>query len=134
MEDDIVNDYISHIRTLYILSDDTLRIIISKSIEKDPELLNTIKNILFNLSPIYNKDKYSNQNMTEISIYVEHDTLSTKELEKLIQCIREIEQNKPERTIKIWMNTPDKTVAEMEKIIDSCDPKIPYKKMYRFED
>lgn len=134
MEDDIINNYIGHIRTLYVLSDNALRTMINKSIEENPELLNTIKNILFDLSPMYNKDRYPDQDMAEISICVDHDTLSVEELEKLMRCIRDIEQNKPERTIKVWMNIPDKTLAETEKIIDSCNPKIPYKKIYKFED
>ena len=51
---------------------------------------------------------------TNVTIAVVNDTLSVKELNKLVQCIREIEQNKPERRINVLMDTPEKTVKEME--------------------
>jgi lipoate synthase len=53
----------------------------------------------------------------EINISVDNDTLSEDELKKLVQCIREIEQNKPERHINIFIDAPEKTMKEMKYII-----------------
>ena len=64
---------------------------------------------------------------TEINIYVENGYLSIDELKKLTQCIREIEQNDTNRLIKIWMDTPEKTVKEMEDVIESVKPGFPHK-------
>lgn len=69
-------------------------------------------------------------NKEEINIIVE-GTLSVEELKKLLQCIREIEQNKPERIIKINMNLPDKTVEEMKEILSSVKPEFKYIKVLR---
>ena len=63
----------------------------------------------------------------EINIYSENGCLSTDELKKLTQCIREIEQNNTDRLIKIWMDTPEKTVEEMKDVINSVNPGFPYK-------
>ena len=52
------------------------------------------------------------------TIYVENGCLSTDELKKLTQCIREIEQNDTKRLIKIWMDTPEKTVKEIEDVLN----------------
>lgn len=64
---------------------------------------------------------------TRINILVERDTLSIEEIKKLVQCIREIEQNKPERVIRVWIDTPEKTVKEMEEMLSSIKPEIPNK-------
>lgn len=65
----------------------------------------------------------------EINISIENDRLSEEELKKLVQCIRDIEQNKPERHIDIFVNSPDSTVEEMKRIISSVDPGFPFVKV-----
>jgi len=69
---------------------------------------------------------------TNVTITVENDTLSAKELNKLVQCIREIEQNKTERHINVLMDTPEKTVKEMEEILDCINPVFPFKTVIEF--
>ncbi len=71
---------------------------------------------------------------TIISIIVENDTFSVDELKKIVQCIREIEQNKPERHIEVLMGTADKTVKEMEDVLDSAQPGFPFKAVVEFKN
>lgn len=71
---------------------------------------------------------------TKINISIENDTLSVDELKKIVQCIREIEQNKPERHISVLMDTPEKTVKEMEDVIDSAHPGFPFKAVIEFKN
>ncbi len=61
------------------------------------------------------------------------DTLSVDELKKIVQCIREIEQNKPVRHINVLMDTPEKTVKEMEEVTDSVKPGFPFKTVIEFK-
>lgn len=63
--------------------------------------------------------------MTEINIKTENGNLTTDELKKLVQCIRDIEQNMPKRHIQVLMNTPEKTVKEMEEVNSSITPGFP---------
>jgi len=63
---------------------------------------------------------------------VARDTLSVEELIKLAQCIREIEQNKPERHINVLMYTPEKTVKEMEAVMESVKPEMHFKTVIEF--
>uniref|UniRef100_A0A6M3M8D3 Uncharacterized protein n=1 Tax=viral metagenome TaxID=1070528 RepID=A0A6M3M8D3_9ZZZZ len=63
---------------------------------------------------------------------VARDTLSVEELKKVAQCVREIEQNKPERLINVLMYTPEKTVKEMEAVLDSVKPGMPFKTVIEF--
>ncbi len=65
--------------------------------------------------------------MTEINIKTENGDLTTDELKKFVQCIRDIEQNMPERHIQVLMNTPEKTVKEMEDVTSSVTPELPFK-------
>ncbi|MDP2755450.1 MAG: hypothetical protein Q8P40_13815 [Nitrospirota bacterium] len=60
------------------------------------------------------------------------DTFSVEELKKLAQCIREIEQNKPDRHINVLYYTPEKTVKEMEAVMDSVKPGMPFKTVIEF--
>jgi len=76
-----------------------------------------------------NRDKYM-----KILISIEKDTFSVDELNKLAQCIRDIEQNKPERHINILIDSPDKTVKEMEELMSSIEPGFPYKKIIKFDN
>lgn len=69
---------------------------------------------------------------TSISILIEEDMLSVEELQELVQCIRNIEQNKPKRVIKIFIDTPDKTTKEMKDIFSSIRPKFPYTEIIDF--
>lgn len=71
---------------------------------------------------------------TKINITVENDAFSVDELKKIVQCIREIEQNRPERHIKVLMDTPEKTVNEMEDVIDSAQPGFPFKAVIEFKN
>lgn len=48
---------------------------------------------------------------TTIKITVVNDELSVKEIDKLLQCIREIERNKPGRVINSFLNVSDITIA-----------------------
>jgi lipoate synthase len=68
-----------------------------------------------------------------INISVTNDTLSEDEVKKLTQCIREIEQNRPERHINIFIDSPEKSVEEMKRIISSIRPEFPYQKVIEFE-
>lgn len=70
----------------------------------------------------------------EINISVDNDTFSEDELKKLMQCIREIEQNKPERHINIFINSPEKTMDEVTEVISSIKPGFPYTKIIKFDD
>ncbi len=60
----------------------------------------------------------------DINISVKNDTFSEDELKKLMQCIREIEQNKPERHINIWIDSPEKTTKEIKGVISSIKPAL----------
>lgn len=135
----VINAYIAHVRSINILDDRSLRDIINKIIEKDPEQLYIFERLLFNKEKINQTTltfaqtaKFSEEFDfrpigTEINIYVENGCLSTDELKKLAQCIREIEQNNTDRLIKIWMDTPEKSVKEMEDVIGSVKPGFPHK-------
>jgi len=143
-KEEIIGAYIKYIRSLSALDDRTLTNIICKAIEKDPEQLDIFERLLFNKEKIklstltyaqsveFKEDKEDKEEFdfgptgTEINIYVENGCLSTDELKKLTQCIREIEQNNTERLIKIWMDTPEKTVEEMKDVIGSVKPGFPH--------
>lgn len=137
-KEEIVRDYINYLRTVAYLSDESLKEIINKAIEKDPGQLDAIEEILYNKRKIRlttltcastkdEKDDEWKEAGTKIDIYVDNGHLSVDELKKLAQCIREIDQNNPQRTIKILMDTPENTVGEMKDVIDSVEPKFPYK-------
>lgn len=68
----------------------------------------------------------------KININVENGTLSNEELKKLVQCIRDIEQNNPVRTIYIWIDAPDKKIEEMKELIDSVKPGFSHKAVFDF--
>lgn len=129
-KDDIIRDYINHLRNIAILSDEDLIKIVNRWVETDPENLDVLKKILYDKertklttltfaesSKFKDDDSNFKDTGTEINIYVENGCLSTDELKKLTQCIREIEQNNTERLIKIWMDTPEKTAEEMEDVM-----------------
>lgn len=65
--------------------------------------------------------------MTEIHVKTTNGDLTIDELKMFAQCIRDIEQNMPERHIEVLMNTPEKTVKEMEEITSSVTPELPFK-------
>ena len=128
-KDDIIKDYIRHLRDMTILSDEDLTKIMDKWVETDPENLAVIKKILYDKektkltilafaesSKFKEYDSDFKDTGTEINICVENGCLSVDEYKKLTQCIREIEQNNTERLIKIWMDTPEKTIEEMEDV------------------
>jgi len=73
------------------------------------------------------------QKAMEINISIDDDTFSEDELKKLTRCIREIEQNKPERHVNIWIDSPEKSIDEMKRIISSIRPKFPYQKVIELE-
>ncbi len=139
-KEEITDAYVKYIRTLNSLDDKFLTDIIRKAIEKDPEQLDIFERLLFKKEKIklstltfaqsakFKDDESDFKDTgTEINIYVENGCFSTGELKKLTQCIREIEQNNTERLIKIWMDTPEKTVEEMEDVINSAKPGFPHK-------
>lgn len=68
-----------------------------------------------------------------INISIDNDTLSEDELQKLVQCIREIEQNRPERHIDIWIDSPEKTMTEVKRVISSIKPEFPYIKVIELD-
>jgi len=68
-----------------------------------------------------------------IDISVDDDTLSEDELKKLVQCIREIEQNKPERHINVFIDSPEKSMKEVKRVISSVKPEFPYLRVIKFE-
>lgn len=128
---EIVDAYIEHIRELSEMNNETLK--------NDPGLIEKIESILFNKEKIdmttltiastaNEKDEIElRETSTKIDIYVDNGLLSVEELKKLIQYIREIEQNNAKRVIKIFIDTPEKTVGEMKEIIDNVNPNFPYK-------
>lgn len=138
-KEEIIDAYIKYIKSLSTLDNRTLKNIIGNAIEKDPEQLDIFERLLFKKEKIHPTTLTFVQSTefkeefdfipteTEINIYVENGCLSADELKKLTQCIREIEQNNTERLIKIWMDTPEKTVKEMEDVIDSVKPEFPHK-------
>lgn len=69
-----------------------------------------------------------------INISIDNDTLSEEELEKLLGCIREIEQNKPERHIDIFIDSPEKGMEEIKRVISSIKPAFPYIKVVEFDN
>lgn len=135
IKDDIIRDYIRHLRDMTILSDEDLAKIMNKWVETDQENLEVIKKILYDKEKIKltvlafaESSKFKDNESdfkdfkdtgTEINICVENGCLSTEELKKLRQCIREIEQNNTERLIKIWMETPEKAVEEISFMEDT---------------
>ncbi len=70
---------------------------------------------------------------TKITILVANGTLSVEELTKIAQDIRDIEQNNPRRFITVLFDTPNRTVEEMKKIMDSVKPGMPMKTVIKFE-
>lgn len=140
-KEEIIDAYLKYIRSIATLDDIVLKNIISKIIEKDPEQLDLFERLLFKKEKInsttltfaqssrYKEDAQFNfkETGTEINIYVENGCLTGDELKKLTQCIREIEQNNTERLIRIMMDTPEKTIKEMEDIINSVSPGFPHK-------
>ena len=62
----------------------------------------------------------------EINISVVNDKFSEDEMKKLLQCIREIEQNKPERHISMFIDSRDSSVKDMKELISSVKPGFPY--------
>ena len=138
-KNDIIRDYISHLRNMAILTDEDLVNIMNKTIETDPESLDVLKKILYDKKKIklttltfaqstkFKEESDFRPTGTEINIYVENGCLSADELKKLAQCIREIEQNNTERLFKIWMDTPEKTVEEMKDVMNSVSPGFPHK-------
>lgn len=122
-EDDIIKDYIRHLRDMAILSDEDLAKIMNKWVETDPENLDVIKKILYDKEKIKLtvlafaesskfKDNESafKDNGTEINICIENGCLSADEFKKMAQCVREIEQNNTERLIKIWIDMPENAI------------------------
>ncbi len=65
----------------------------------------------------------------DIKISVENDSFSLGEIEKLIQCIREIEQNNPKRHVEIFLDCPEMTIEDMKRVIQSTKPGFPYMKI-----
>ena len=136
-KEEIINAYINYIKSIGTLDDSSLREIINKEIEKDPEQYNILNRLLFKKEKMDQttytftgkfKEEFDFKPIgTEINIYVGNGCLSADELKKLTQCIREIEQNDTNRLTKIWMDTPEKTIKEMEDIIDSVKPGFPHK-------
>ncbi len=138
-KEEIIDVYIKYLRSLSTLDERSLKYIINKAIEKDPEQLDIFERLLFKKEKIklstltyaqsmeFQEEFDSRPTGTEINIYVENGCLSTDELKKLTQCIREIEQNDTKRLIKIWMDTPEKTVKEMEDVFSSVKPGFPHK-------
>lgn len=137
-KDDIIKDYIAHLRNIAILSDEDLTKIVDRWVEIDTN--NFLKEILYDKeitrfttltfaesSKFKDDDSNFKDTGTEICIYVENGCLSTDELKKLAQCIREIGQNNTDRHIKILIDTPEKTIGEMEDIINSVNPEFLYK-------
>lgn len=69
-----------------------------------------------------------------ISISTDNDTFSVDEIKKLVQCVREIEQNRPERHIDMWIDSPEKTMKDITEVINSIRPEFPYTKVIEFEN
>jgi len=137
--DEIIKDYIKYLRNIAILDDEDLIKIMNKWVDASPEHIDILKKILYDKENIklttltfaqsakFKEEFDVKPTGNEINIYVENVCLSADELKKLTQCIREIEQNNTERLIKIWMDTPEKTVEEMEDVLNSVKPGFPHK-------
>lgn len=138
-KDEIIKDYIKHLRDMAILNDDDLIKIMNKWVDINQEYLDILQKIIYDKEKIkfttltfaqsakFKEELDFRPSGTEINIYVENGYLSADELKKLTQCVREIEQNDTERLFKIWMNTPEKTVEEMKDIMNSVEPGFPHK-------
>ncbi len=68
-----------------------------------------------------------------INIFTEEDSFSVDEIKKLLQCVREIEQNNPKRHISIFVDSPERTVEEMKSIISSINPGFPHTEILDFK-
>lgn len=69
------------------------------------------------------KDDKIEKRITEISISID-DELTMEEISDLLQCLRDIEQNKPDRLFKIFINSPNRSTEEMKQIFSSIEPKF----------
>lgn len=63
--------------------------------------------------------------MTEIIQISTKGSFTDDELKKLMQCIRDIEQNDRLRHIEVFMNLPDKTIEQVGEVYDSVG--LPFK-------
>ena len=68
-----------------------------------------------------------------INISFDSNTLSEEEIKKLIQCVRDIEESKPRRHIKIWVDSPEKTVENIEDIMLAIKPNLPIMRVIGFK-
>ena len=65
--------------------------------------------------------------MTNFIQITTNGVFTVEELEKLTQCIREIEQNDPNRLIEIFMDIPEKTLDECRKTNNTISPGLPFR-------
>jgi len=68
-----------------------------------------------------------------INISFDSNALSEEEIKKLIRCIRDIEKNKLRGHIKIWADSPDKTVENIEDIMLAIKPNLPIMRVIGFK-
>jgi len=66
-----------------------------------------------------------------ISIRTLDGELTQEELLKLLQCIREIEQRRPARTIIVSVDAPTFKASEMNRVLDSLKPPLRYRQEFR---
>lgn len=69
----------------------------------------------------------------EINISIDNDSLSEDELKKLMNCIREIEQNRPDRHMNIFIYSPERTMEDAKALISSIKPELPYVRVVELE-
>jgi len=66
-----------------------------------------------------------------ISIRTLGGELTWEELLKLLQCVRDIEQQDPARTIVISVDAPTFKLDELNRVLDSLKPPLPHQLKFR---
>jgi len=66
-----------------------------------------------------------------ISIRTLSGELTQEELLKLLQCVREIEQQDPTRTIVVSVDAPTFKLSEMNRVLDSLKPPLRHRLEFR---
>jgi len=66
-----------------------------------------------------------------ISIRTLGGELTQEELLKLLQCVRDIEQRNPARTIVISVDAPTFKASELTRVLDSLKPPLRYRQEFR---
>jgi len=66
-----------------------------------------------------------------ISIRTLGGELTWEELLKLLQCVRDLEQQSPARTIVVSVDAPTFKLDELNRVLDSLKPPLRYRQEFR---